>query len=112
MFRTAQVSRQRALVVAMGAWLWATAHAQPEPATPVASSEATAQAKHLPLPVTERDCMTSFLRDNTVKPEAGPFRVREDSHLPVAEHTLQDSHVIEMVPPDGMRASAVVNGQA
>ena len=115
MFRTAQVSRPRALVVAMGAWLWGTAHAQvvpPEPATPRASSEATAQASQMPLPVTERDCMTSFLRDNTVKPEAGPYRVRADSHLPVAESTQQDSHVIEMAPPDGMRASAVVNGQA
>ena len=114
------------LAMTMGAG-WMAAHAQlappapPTPATPaVPMSDVLPQAKEdapeakgaVPQAGAERECLASFERDNVIKPEAGPFRVRVDSRLQVAERMLQDSHVVEMTPPDGFRSRSVVNGQA
>ena len=113
--------------LALGAGLLASAQAQqgqpvqasqPTQAAPatVPAPAAAAPAVHAaapeatPQPGAERECLASFVRDNTIKPEAGPFRVRVDSVTQLAGNAQKETHLIEMTPPDGFRSRSTVNG--
>ena len=96
----------------LGAGLLTAAHAQPAPTAPTGQPAPGQPAEGAPQPGAERECLASFERDNAIKPEAGPFRVRVETGMPVAGALQRVSQVIEVAPPDGFRARSTAGGQA